>query len=181
MARQRFWAMCLECGHGWTPDRSKGQLRCNKCGSRNVLKAAPDEVLDHVRRKAWKERAQKLSLGPKAAAEKRRAQGRAGKGPHDRPRGKPSHREKSEDTERPIHKRIGVKADKLERIVADFERAERRSELDEDGRPLISEEHNVEWIHLIGKVEWRTAHRIFHEVLMKGVECTLPIGYKSAE
>ena len=140
---------------------------------------------------AWKERAEKLSLGPKTAAEKGGVGGRAGEGPRENAtrkvsgRGKPPTRppisEGRPDTERPIHKRIGIKADKLERVVADFEKAEKRSGLDEEGMPLISEEHNVEWIHLVGKVTWRTAHEIFHEVLMPDAECTLPIGYKRHE
>lgn len=52
MARQKFWAMCLKCEHGWTPDKSRGKLRCSECRSRNVLRAAPDVILDNVRKKA---------------------------------------------------------------------------------------------------------------------------------
>ena len=52
MARQKFWAMCLKCEHGWTPRKSRGKIQCVKCGSRNVLRAAPDVILDNVRKKA---------------------------------------------------------------------------------------------------------------------------------
>lgn len=232
----KLLAYCDDCGHAWIPDRSRGKLQCAECGSRNILRASLNAIIDHVREKAskqrtervrdgicdtcgarpgcvckWckaafssyrtrikhvrdkhpekvkppggqrKERSEDVSLSPRAAADEGRIRGRAGKGPHRGDALAGRQREKSKDTEQPIHKRIGVKADKLERIVADFEKAEKRSELGEDGRPLISEEHNVEWIHLVGKVEWRTAHKIFHEVLMKDAACTLPIGYKPAE
>lgn len=90
-------------------------------------------------------------------------------------------RAKPEGADQPIHKRIGLKADKLERIVAEWEKAPERTEIGESGRPRVSEEHNVHWIEIVGRVGWNKAHRIFHEVLMKGVECTLPIGYKPME
>lgn len=232
----RLLAYCDGCGHAWFPDKPRGKLQCSECGSRKILVAAPDAVLDHVREKAGKEKAERvrggvcpvcgvkpgcvcrwcgagfssyrarikhvrdehpekvkqpggqrkdgaqgLSGGADTAAEKERVEGRAEEGPRENVASKPAGRGKSKDTEQPIHKRLGIKAAKLERIVADFERAENRSGLDEDGRPLISEEHNVEWVHLVGKVEWRTAHKIFHEVLMPDAGCTLPVGYKRME
>lgn len=236
MPAVKLLAYCDDCGHGWSPGKSRGKLQCAKCGSRNVLRASLNEILDHVREKAakerpervqggvcpvcgvkpgcvcrWcgagfssyrarvkhihdkhpekvkppggqrKERAEDLSLSPRAAADEGRIRGRAAGNDDGKPASKHAGRKISADTEQPMHKRIGIKADKLERIVADFEKAEKRSELDEDGRPLISEEHNVEWIHLVGKVTWRTAHRIFHEVLMPDAACTLPVGYKRME
>jgi len=120
-------------------------------------------------------------LGPAARTDRRRAQGRA---PRDNDRtaaSRPSGRGKSEGAEQLICKRIGVEPTKLERIIAGWNEWPERTEIGKSGRPLISEEQNVEWVHLVGKVEWRTAHKIFHEVLMKGVECTLPVGYKRME
>ena len=236
MPAVKLLAYCDDCGHGWSPGRSRGKLQCAKCGSRNVLRASLNEILDHVRKKAVKEKAERvrggvcpvcgvrpgcvcrwcgagfssyrarikhvhdkhpekvkppggqrkdgaqdMSGGTETVAEKGGVEGRAGKGPRENAASKPAGRGKSKDTEQPMHKRIGIKAAKLERIVVDFDRAENRSELDEEGRPLISEEHNVEWVHLVGKVGWRTAHTIFHEVLMPDAACTLPVGYKRME
>lgn len=229
----RLLAYCDGCGHAWIPNKPRGKLQCSECGSKKILVAAPDAVLDHVREKTAKEKAERvregscptcgakpgcvcrwcgagfnsyrgrerhvrekhpeklrplggqrkegaqgLSGSTETAAEKERVEGRAGKGPRENAASKPAGRGKSKDTEQPIHKRLGIKAVKLERIVADFERAENRSGVDEEGRPLIGEEQNVEWVHLVGKVEWRTAHMIFHEVLMPDAACTLPVGYK---
>ena len=58
-------------------------------------------------RKAWKERAEGLSLGPRAATDRGRAQGHATRDDDRRPVSRPSGRGISEGAEQPIHMRAG--------------------------------------------------------------------------
>ena len=228
----RLLAYCDGCGHAWIPDKPRGKLQCSECGSRKILVAAPDAVLDHVREKVAKEKAERvregscptcgakpgcvcrwcgagfnsyrgrerhvrenhpdrvkqpggqrkdgaqgLSGGAETAAEKERVEGLAGEGPYKNLASKLSGRGKSKDTEQPIHKRLGIKAAKLERIVVEWEKFPHRSQLDINGRPCTAERQNVRWIEDMVR-SFSKAHATYHEVLMPDAECTLPVGYK---
>lgn len=166
MAGAKLLAYCDDCGYGWIPQKSKGQLQCAKCGSRNVLRATFNAILDHVRKKVTKERpervrggvcpvcgakpgcvciwcgagfnsyrarvkhireehperarqpggqrkegAQDLSLWPETG----RVDGRAGKGPHERPHGKPT------ECKKPRHKDLGVSEETYVQLLKDWE------------------------------------------------------------
>ncbi|MFQ6060862.1 MAG: hypothetical protein ACE5KV_06170 [Thermoplasmata archaeon] len=150
------------------------------------IRSVIGSAANYVRRKAWKERAEKLPLGPKAVAEKRRTQGRGKKETREKRPTKPARRKKSEDSEQPIHKKIGISERKLEKVVAEWKKFPSRGELDENGRPKIGERQNVRWIEASMKMPWgtvdfHTAHSIYHEVLTKGIPCDFEIGYNPEE